>query len=221
MTKSRGILAPRKPWTAADDSTMRELFPTTVTRELAVLLGRTSEVVSGRAKKLGLKKTAEHIRLHGGWLDGVRGAHTRFAPGIRPWNTGKKGVHHSPKTEFKAGQRPPNWMPLGMVKLNSDGILVRKVREGNNGGLNWEAEHRCVWRDANGEIPSTHCVVFLPGRFTTEREKITVDALELITRGEMASRHNYWKKDPEMARLYVLKGHITRHVNRIKKEANQ
>lgn len=219
MTKSRGILAPRKPWTEADDATMRRLFPTMVTRELAELLGRRMETVSQHAKRLGLKKTPEHIALHGGWLDGVKGAATRFQPGLRPWNTGNKGVHHSPKTEFKQGQRPPNWMPLGTVKLNSDGVLVRKVREGNNGGLNWEAEHRCVWREANGPIPKGYCVVFKPGKFTTEQKKITLDVLELITRGEMASRNNYWKTNPELAGLYVLKGHITRQVNRIKKEA--
>lgn len=219
MTKSRGILAPRKPWTEADDETLRKLFPTTVTRALAAQLGRRMETVSQRVKKFGLKKTPEHIATHGGWLDGVKGAHTRFQPGLKPWNTGNFGVHHSPKTEFKKGMRAPNVMPLGTVKLNSDGVLVRKVREGNNGGLNWEAEHRCVWRDAHGPIPKGHCVVFKPGKFTTEREKITLDVLELITRGEMTSRNNYWKKDPEMARLYVLKGLITRHVNRITKEA--
>lgn len=220
MTKSRGILAPRKPWTAAEEALLRERFPTTITRELAGLLGRSPTVVSARAKKLGLKKTAEHIRLYGGWLDGEKGARTRFKPGVRSWNTGNKGVHHSPKTEFKHGQRPPNWMPLGTVKLNSDGVLVRKVREGNNGGLNWEAEHRCVWREAHGPIPKTHCVVFKPGRFTTVREEITVDVLELITRAEMVRRNSYWKKDPEWARLVVLKGHITRQINRMQKEVN-
>lgn len=219
MTKSRGIAPPRKPWTAAEEQLLRDKFPTTVTRELAGLMGRRMEVVTARAKKLGLKKTPEHIALHGGWLDGVKGAHTRFQPGLRPWNTGNKGIHWSPKTEFKTGQRPPNWMPLGTVKLNSDGVLVRKVREGNNGGLNWESEQRCVWKDANGPIPKGYCVVFRPGKFTTDPKKVTLDVLELITRGEMASRNNYWKKDPEMARLYVLKGQITRHVNRLKKEA--
>lgn len=221
MTKSKGILAPRKPWTEADMEVMRRLFPTTVTRELAAMLGRTSHVVSARAKKMGLKKTPEHIRLHGGWLDGVKGAHTRFQPGLRPWNTGNKGVRHSPKSEFKKGQKPPNWMPLGAVRLNKQsGQMERKVREGNNGARNWEGLHRVVWSEAHGPIPSTHCVVFKPGRFTTEVDKITPDALEMITRGEMVARHSYWKKDPEMARLYVLKGQITRHVNRIAKDTN-
>lgn len=219
VTKSRGILAVRKPWTAADIELVKALFPTTVTRELALRLGRSSHVVTARAKTLGLKKTAEHIALHGGRLDGVKGAATRFQPGLRPWNTGNKGVHYSPKSEFKKGQRPVNWMPLGAVKLNSDGVLVRKVREGNNGGLNWEAEIRCVWKATHGPIAKGHCVVFKPGWLTNDPEKITLDALELITRAEMASRYNYWKKNPEMARLYVLKGQITRQVNRIKKEA--
>lgn len=219
MTKSRGILKPRTPWTDADDAVMRKLFPTTVTRQLAEQLGRRVETVSQRAKKLGLKKTPEHIATHGGWLTGEQGEKTRFQPGLKPWNTGNKGIHWSPKSEFKKGNRPANWMPLGTVKLNSDGVLVRKVREGNNGGLNWEAEHRCVWRDAHGPIPKGHCVVFKAGAFTTDPEKITLDVLELITRGEMAARHIYWRTNPEMARLYSLKGHINKQVNRIKKES--
>lgn len=219
MTKSRGILPPRKPWTQADYALLREKFPTTVTRDLAALMERSSTSVTAMAKTMGLKKTPEHIRLHGGWLDGVKGARTRFQPGLVPWNTGKKGVHFSPKSEFKKGQRPPNWMPLGAHRINSAGILERKVQEGNNHGRNWEAEARVVWREAFGPIPSTHCVVFKPGCFTTEPAKVTTDVLELITRGEMVARHNYWKKDPEMARLYMLKGQITRHVNKLTKEA--
>jgi hypothetical protein len=58
----------------------------------------------------------------------------------------------------------------------------------------------------------------------TVLELITPDAVEAITRGENArgenARRNHPKnKSPELARLYQLKGAITRQVNRINKEA--
>ena len=49
MTKSRGILAPRQPWTAADDQVMRETYPDTLTRDLAARIGRTEKATHSRA----------------------------------------------------------------------------------------------------------------------------------------------------------------------------
>jgi hypothetical protein len=117
------------------------------------------------------------------------------------------------------GQRPPNWMPLGAHKLNADGYLVRKIREGNNGGLNWEGVHRLVWKEANGPIPARHVITFKAGMKTTILEQITADRLECISFKENALRNSVWKLDPEITKLYQLKGQITRQVNRIKELA--
>jgi hypothetical protein len=62
-------------------------------------------------------------------------------------------------------------------------------------------------------------IVFNGSRKTTVLEEITVDRLECITPEENAQRNNMWIKDPELAKLYVLKGAITKQVNKIK-EAN-
>lgn len=217
MTKSRGILPPKVFWTEAEREIVRKLYPDTKNSEIVRVLGRhTEKSLYGIAKKLGVKKSPEYLRLMGGYLDGKRGAQKRFEPGHVPWIKGKKLPGRTSSTSFVKGQRPTNWMPIGAHKINSDGVLVRKIREGNNGGLNWESVARLVWKKANGAIPARHVIVFKDGRKITVLEEITIDKLECISREENARRNNQWSKDPEMMKLYVLKGHITRQVNRIK-----
>ncbi len=221
MTKSRGILPPKVFWTDEEKDLVRHLYPNTKNSDIVLRLGRHSEKsLYGIAKTLGVKKSPEYLRLMGGYLDGHRGAQKRFEPGHVPWIKGKKLPGRTSSTSFVKGQRPPNWMPLGAVKVNSEGYLVRKIREGNNGGMNWEAVHRLVWKEANGPIPPRHMIVFKGSRKTTVLEEITVDRLECITPEENAQRNNMWAKDPELAKLYVLKGQITKQVKKIKEATN-
>jgi hypothetical protein len=111
-------------------------------------------------------------------------------------------------------------MPLGAHKISSDGYLTRKIREGPNGALNWEAEHRLVWKAAHGPIPRNHVVVFKDGRFSNLLGQITLDAIELMSRKQLMSQNTMWVKTPELAALYQLKGQINRQVNRRLKETH-
>ena len=221
MTKSRNILPPRNPWTEAQKEIVRNLYANTKNSEIATLTGHPEKSIYTIAKKLSVKKSPEYLRLMGGYLDGHRGAQKRFEPGHVPWTAGKKFPGRTSSTSFKPGQRPPNWMPLGAHRVNGEGVLERKVREGNNGGLNWEAEHRLVWKEANGPIPKRHVITFKPGTKTNVLELITADKLECISFEENARRNNMWANDPAMAPLYNLKGQIARQVNRIAKEQAQ
>lgn len=221
MTKSCGILPPKVFWTDDEKEIVRELYPNTKNSEIVKILGRhTEKSIWGIAKKLGVKKSTEYLRSMGGYLDGKSDNGKRFQPGHTPWTAGKKFPGRTSSTTFVKGQRPPNWMPLGAHKLNTDGYLVRKIREGNNGGLNWEGVHRLVWKEANGAIPVRHMIAFKDGAKTNVLEEITIDKLECISREENARRNNQWAKDPELMKLYQLKGQITREVNRIQKEAS-
>jgi hypothetical protein len=221
MTKSRGILPPKVFWTDTEKEIVCQLYPNTQNAEIIRILGRhTERSLWGIAKKLGVRKSPEYLKSMGGQLDGKRGAQKRFEPGHVPWSAGKKFPGKTSSTSFVKGQRPPNWMPLGAHKLNTDGYLVRKIREGNNGGLNWEGVHRLVWKEANGPIPARHVITFKAGMKSTILEEITADKLECISFKENALRNSVWKLDPEMMKLYQLKGAITRQVNRIKEEQN-
>jgi hypothetical protein len=73
----------------------------------------------------------------------------QFQPGLTPWNKDLKGIHLSPHSEFKKGQRSNNWLPVGTVTERADKQgNVRawvKVAEPNKWReraiVNWELFH--------------------------------------------------------------------------------
>ena len=130
------------------------------------------------------------------------------------------------RTQFKkgsmSGAAQHNYVPIGSYRLSKDGYLEQKTNDDHPvPARRWVAVHRLVWEAANGPIPEGHVVGFLPGRRSNVLEKITLDALELISRGELARRNHPRSRDPDLAKLVQLKGAITRQVNRIAREAQE
>lgn len=211
------IVAGRR-WTAAEDALLREHYPTTITRQLAPMIGRPASSIYGRAKTLGLAKSPEFFasdksgRMSRG--NAFRGARNRFPKGHVPANKGVRGVHYSPATEFKAGQRPHNYAPIGSLRVHSSGYLQRKVTETGYPPDDWKMVHRLVWEEAHGPIPDGYSVAFKHGRRTAVLEEITVDALELVSRRELMARNTVHTMPPELARLAQLRGVLKREINR-------
>ena len=79
---------------------------------------------------------------------------TSFKKGIVPWNKGVKGIHLSPATEFKKGQKGIKHLPLGSKTVRKEkGKRERrwiKVAEPNV----WIEYAKFVWIENNGEIPN-------------------------------------------------------------------
>lgn len=220
----------RKPWTDAEVALLRWGFADSRTDDLARALGRSYSTVSQKAAKLGLRKSAEYpASPEAHRLDGVKGMGTRIQPGSTPWNKGKPGSTGTQPgcraTQFKKG-RPArearNYVPIGSLRICADGYLERKLTD--NPGIvpvrRWVAVHRTVWETAHGTVPAGHIVVFRPGRKTTDIAKITLDALELLTRAENMRRNSVHSKyPPEVASMVQLRGALTRQINRKAKEA--
>lgn len=172
-------------WADADLAFLREHYADTPTRALAEALGRSYATVAERAAALGLRKSAAFLAspASGRMQRGTeRGARFRFAPGNRTWNTGRRYTAggRSAETRFAKGNKPHNWRPIGSHRVNAEGYLDRKVRDGH-GIRNWVAVHRLVWIEAHGPVPNGYQVRFKPGRFSSELEDITPDALELVS----------------------------------------
>lgn len=202
----------RRPWTDVERDELRRCYADTPTQELADRLGRPLRAVYDMAKKEGLKKSPHYFaRGLGGRTDGTLGLATRFTSGQKSWN---KGQHYQPggackDTQFKPGFTPHNWVPVGAYRINAEGYLDRKTHE-SRGARNWEGVHRLVWVEAHGPIPAGHAVVFKPGRRTNVLQEITLEALDLVTRGELMRRNTIHRYPPELKQTMKLVARVKR-----------
>lgn len=220
---------PHKPWHPRELALLREIFPDVHTADAAALMGCSISRINNAAYKARLRKSPEYLasdtsmRIQRGKQHPNMIA-SRFKPGLSPWN---KGTHfdsggRSHETRFQRGSKPHTTLPIGSLRISADGALERKVTDFSGPPhLRWHAVSRIVWEAANGPVPAGHIVVFKDGCRTTVLEKITIDAVECITRGENARRNHPRNRSPELARLVQLKGAITRQVNRITREAEK
>jgi hypothetical protein len=229
MTKSRGINAPKRPWTEGELATLRQLYPHQRTSEIAALLGIGLHLVYSRAARLGLKKGVEFFAtsksgriLKGGKLSQA----TQFRPGKKSWNTGTHFTAggRSAQTRFKAGNLPHTHLPVGSYRLVTEKTgrqhLEQKTSETKGPNhMRWVPVTRLVWIHAHGPVPAGQIVVFKKGMHTIVLDEITADRLDCISLKENAWRNSIWHNDPDMAHLYQLKGQITRQVNRINQES--
>jgi HNH endonuclease len=219
----------KNAWTPWQIDMLQSLYADNQTEIVSEQIGRTVASCYAKAAKLGLKKSAEFFeaglsgRLSPGQQPEAMKA-GRFHAGSQPWNKGTHWVAggRSAETRFKRGRRPEearNYLPIGSLRMNHDGCLERKVTDDQSlyPARRWVAEHRLVWQAAHGPIPDGYMVAFRPGMRTTVAELITVDRLECISRADNARRNHPRNKSPELAKLFQLKGAITRQVNRIHK----
>ena len=89
----------------------------------------------------------------------------------------QKGEHFSLATEFKPGQMPVTYLPVGTEKIKDDGYVWVKVADPRT----WKQKHRLIWEEAHGPVPDGYCLVF------ADRNKlnITLDNLLLIERRQL------------------------------------
>ena len=120
-----------RPWSDFDDATLVAMYPSTPNNTLVGLMGRTAPAISGRATKLGLKKSAEFMAA----------SPTRFQAGSVPKNKGLKGWQaggRSAETRFKPGRAAheyARYVPIGTLRIGADGRLIhiRASKVGENG----------------------------------------------------------------------------------------
>jgi len=214
---------------------LRWLYPDFKADEVALCIGRTTRSVHQKAKQLGIgksdafKESWRSGRIQASNTD-PRMVATRFKPGHTTWNKGVKGsvgLHENcRKTQFKPGQKPNTWVPVGSYRINSNKRIHRLERKMNeNPGpshVRWIPVTRLVWEQHHGPVPDKHIVVFADSKqATTVLEEITIDKLICISRAENARRNSAAAHSTEYGKLAQLKGAITRQVNRIIKEHEQ
>ena len=85
----------------------------------------------------------------------------QYQKGNVPYNKGKHPptVGRMAETQFKPGNKPHTWRPVGSERINVDGYIEVKVKDPKT----WKAKHRLIWEEHNGPVPKNHVVVFKDG----------------------------------------------------------
>lgn len=220
MTKSRGILRKRKQWSSDEIALLKALYPWTRCEALAKHFNCEKHQVYKLAKSLYIAKSQWFkdspmaSRLRRG--DNLGWEH-RFKKGNVPANKGVKGkpVHpNAVATLFKKGQRSKNWRPVGSTRVDKDGYVLIKMAEGK---FQWKPLHWIIWVRLNGPIPQGYICTFIDRNPLNCR----ITNLTLISKADHLRRQSVHSYGPEIAELYVLKGTLTKHINKRRKQDEQ
>lgn len=201
----------RTRWNAEDDAMLRTQYADISTAKLAVLLDRDTNSVYHRAHKLGLHKSAEYLasadacRLRRG--DNVGAAH-QFPKGHVPANKGVKrppgwSAGNMKETQFKKGQPPWNWMPIGSTRL-VDGYEYTKISDVRcvPYTVNWKPTHVLGWEAVNGSVPKKHALKCLDGnRLNTHVSNWQLVPLSMLPRLSGRTDHGRLGYDAAPAEL--------------------
>jgi hypothetical protein len=130
------------------------------------------------------------------------GSDGKFRRGHKPWNKGLKGVvTGGVQTQFKKGDKPPNWVPIGTERVSKDGYIEIKVADGRK-QKNWKPKHHIIYEKYNGPIPKGHAVIFGDG----DKRNFDINNLILVLRRQLLTmnRNNLIKNDADLTRTGVV-----------------
>lgn len=115
---------------------------------------------------------------------GIRSGRTgQFEPGLRPWNTGLKGVIHRNRTTFRKGNVPGNTREIGAERVDDEGYIWIKTAQRNpytGAPTRFQLKHAAVWEAANGPVPKGHALRFIDG----DKSNCALENLELVSLAE-------------------------------------
>jgi hypothetical protein len=212
------VSASQRLWHLSERELLASMYPHCHTADVAAWLGRSVRSVYQAAELRGIRKDAEYLasdtacRIQRGKTPSHMIPH-RFERGQAPWNRGRRGVNGFSATRFKKGSMPQTWRPVGSVRIERDGPIV-KVSDTRKKS-DWRPLRDVAWEAANGPIPAGQIVTFKPGQHTNEPRQITADRLELVDRSELMRRNGvYALYGPEIGRLHQLRGALTRQINK-------
>lgn len=164
---------------------------------VSIQKNKTSRDVANKMnQKFGLSLIEKQIKSYRGNNNLYSGLTGRFEKGRIPFNKGKKFPDRPRNSgQFKKGNKPPNYLPVGTINFTTDGYPKEKIADPNK----WVLKHRKVWEDNFGPIPEGHSVCFLDG----DKSNYDISNLILLSNEELArmNQNNYFSTDPELTKL--------------------
>ena len=203
------------PWLPAEERALATLYPHLRTVDIVPILGRNISAIYGRAKLLGLEKSAafkasplsgRNVKDHA-----PHGVSTRFKPGHVSKNKGLRRpgwfAGRMRETQFRKGQTPVNKCEVGELRLNTEGYVDMKISN-ERGAKAWRTFHRILWEDVNGPVPDGHVLVFRD----KDRLNICLENIELITRAELQRRNSLHRLPKPLVQAIMTLGQLKRRI---------
>lgn len=136
-----------------------------------------------------------------------------FPKGHIPANKGKKGVSYegSQATQFKKGNKPYNWVPVGTERINRDGYTEVKIADPKT----WKAKHKLIWEKAKGPVPKGHVVILGDGN----KQNFDLANLLLVSRKQLVrlNQNNLIQNDAELTKTGIIIADIYSKIGERKK----
>lgn len=167
---------PRKKWTPEENKKLAKLYPDKPNSELAKVFGVTIHQIKGKAQRMGLRKSHDHME------SSTLG---QFTKGMTPWNKGLSYIPKDSGTRFKKGNKPHTWKPVGSISNRSGrkNEWVIKVSDTGIRVKDWRPLAEYVWTQSGSTAPLRNEVIrFKDGYVAKSPECYTADRLEKITR---------------------------------------
>lgn len=209
-----GLRKPSRFWTSEERDAVLRLYASHSAAELAVIVGKPLGSIYDMAGRLGLRKSTDWIadRARERAREPNNPMHkTRFQPGHKTWNAGMKGLRFSPATEFKPGNTPHTWRPIGHTRQTKDGYLERKIADTGTTRRDFAPLHHLIWRMHGGSIPRGYALTFRDGNI----HNLDVNNLELITRAELMRRNSVHRYPAPIVQAVRAKAVLVRKINQL------
>lgn len=195
-----------------DVNILINLYPNTLSSDIAKLLGCSLSGIYQKAQALNLKKDASFV-VEQGKLSiqkaGIGSLSARYKTGNVPANKGKKmdaqlydRVKH---TFFQKGHTPANHKPIGYERITRDGYIEVKTAEPNI----FELKHRLIYKENFGEIPEGSVVRFKNGN----KLDLSPDNLFLMSKSENMAENTIHRYPVEVKRAIRTINKLTRKIN--------
>ena len=198
----------KKKWTPEENAKLEELYPNKPNSELAEIFGVTIYQIKGKAQRMGLRKSNDHME------SSTLG---RFTKGMTPWN---KGLSYMPKnsgTRFKKGNKPHTWRPIGAISNRSgrENEWVIKVSDTGDKITDWRPLGEHVWIANGGEPPTENEIIRFKDNYVAKSpDCYTFERLEKISRAENMERNTIHRYPEELKSAMRMLGKLKKEIEK-------
>lgn len=199
-------------WTASDKATLQALYGKLPNKKLAEQLGKSTMAVRKAAGKLGL-----HRKSSPPWTPEEEQKLLQLYPAMKAAQVAKLmgrtvaaisvRANHLKEKGYK--KNIPRKLPVGAERLNSHGLLVRKMTDTGNQWKDWKRVDVIEWEAINGPVPSGKVLArvnpYLPR---------SPSNMALFSKEELSAHFTGMSAPPEMRELMLLKQQILRELKK-------